>query len=141
MPHLHPLRSTTTNATVFEIGARLSAAADARDEIEDSVATVAAVGEMLDRMQTQIEEQVAQIAGLRKEVRDLSVHKEAAFGEMTKAEAAMRAERERADRAERLCQQLTASEREAQEKIKRLVLSVRNTFFKRAEPMASAAAG
>lgn len=141
MPHLHPLRSTATNATVFEFSSRLGAAANARDDVEDSVATVAAVGELLDRMQTQIEEQVAQLAGFRKEVRELTANRDAAYGEVTKAQTTMRAERERADRAERLCQQLTASEREAQEKVKRLVATVRNTFFKRAEPMASAAAG
>ena len=134
----HPLRSNMTKATIHEIGTRFGTSSDTRDEIEDSVATVAAVGDMLDRMQTQIEDQAAQLSSYRKEVRDLTMHKEAAYSEMTKAETAMRAERERADRAERLCQQLSASEREAQDKIKRLIVTVRTTF-NRAEQMASAA--
>lgn len=127
MSHLHSLRSVPVNATILEVGKRFGTS-EPREDIEDSVATVAAVGEMLDRMQTQLEKQAAQIVGYQKEVRDLVMHKEAAYSEMTRAETAMRAERERADRAERMCQQLTASESEAQEKTKRLIVAVRTTF-------------
>ena len=127
MSRLHPLRSVPTNASILDLSRRLSAN-QPHDDIEDSVATVAAVGEMLDRMQTQLEKQAAQIVGYQKEVRDLVMHKEAAYSEMTRAEAALRAERERADRAERMCQQLTVSEGEAHEKIKRLIVSVRTSF-------------
>lgn len=135
MSHLQQLRSIpkNPNPTVLDLNNRVGARA-ALDEFDDSEATVTAVGEMLDRMQTQIEEQAAQIAGYQKEVRDLTMHKEAAYGEMTRAETAMRAERERANRAEQMCQHLTTAEREAQEKLKRLMAAVQ-TNFARAKTM------
>lgn len=130
MAIMHPLRTVAakTDVTILDMGRRFGSALEPRDEVEDSVATVAAVGEMLDRMQTQIEEQAALISAYKREISELTMHKEAAYGEMTKAEVGLRAERDRADRAERLCEQLTASERDAQDKIKRLIVSVRSTF-------------
>ena len=137
MSHLPQLRSTPRDATVLDLSSR-SGARGSRDENDDPEATIVAVGEMLDRMQAQIEKQAAQIAGYQKEVRDLAMHKEAAYGEMTRAETAMRAERERADRAEQLCQQLTTAEREAQEKLKRLIAAVQTTFARAKSTLAAA---
>ena len=127
MSQLHPLRSEPMKANVLDMGRRFSAS-DPDEEIEISVATVTAVGEMLDRMQTQIEKQATQIAGYQKEVRDLSMSKDAAYEEVRKAETAMRAERERAERNERMYQQASVSASASNEKVKRLIAAVRTAF-------------
>ena len=127
MPHLHPLRSEPMNATVLNMGRR-DYANNSEDEIEVSVSIVVAMGEMLDRMQTQMEEQASKIIGYQEKVRELTMQKEAAYKELTNAETMIRVERERSERAERMVKQTSASEREAQEKIKRLVATVKSSF-------------
>lgn len=124
MSQLHPIRKVSANLAL--LSSKAPTIAD--DEFEGTIATISAVGERLDRMQSRLEEQTALIADLKKEVSDLAMHKEAAYSEMAKSEAALQVERARAERAEQSLQEAGRKEREASERLSRMVGSVRDTF-------------
>lgn len=126
----HPLRATnSTSSNVYEL-AEHTAVASAQRDLTRSLQTVQAVGEVIAAMQAQIAELTETVARNASEIKELRIHKEAAYSAMSKAETAARADRARAEEAERLCADLSSSQQQSSDHLQQLFTALEETFGK-----------